>query len=184
VADAAAALDAAVTIDAATVDALAALDAATLDAPAGADAGVVHVIPDPGTGTMAFFWPDTEPNDTPEQAVPLGIGSGQIGPYIGPQGTGSHLGGADVADYFVFRTSPAPGTSFIASACWDPALNVNLLDIVLYQVIDGEPLVPVASSSNPDKTCDRLEPFSIPLAPDTEYLFALIHVEGEGQYEA
>src|SRR4051812_37358487 len=77
-----------------TADAASPIDATDVDASV-VDAGPIHVVPDPGTMRMPFAWPDTEPNDTPEQAVPLGIGSGQIGPYIGPGGGGSHLGGGD-----------------------------------------------------------------------------------------
>jgi hypothetical protein len=183
--DAAVQPDAVAVVDAASTPDAPVVDAAVSDAATASDAGDVHVIPNPGTGKMAFIWPDTEPNDTPEQAVPLGIGSGQIGPYIGlPAGAGSHLGGDDVADYFVFRTSPDTGSTFIARACWDPSLNVNLLDIALYKVVAGQPLIPVASSNSTDKTCDGLEPFNIPLEPDTTFLFALINVEGEGEYNA
>jgi hypothetical protein len=113
-----------------------------------------------------------------------GVGAGQIGPYIGSSTTGGHLGGDDVADYFVFRTSSAAGTTFIASACWDAALNVNLLDIALYKVEGGQQLIPVVSAQSSDKTCERLQPFNIPLEPDTTFLFALIHVEGESDYTA
>jgi hypothetical protein len=134
---------------------------------------------------MPSSWPDTEPNDTPEQAVRLGVGTGQIGPYVGLFTTGGHLGGGDVADYFVFKTDSAAGTTFIARACWDAGLKVNLLDFALYQVVDGQPLIPIASSSSSDTTCEFPQPFwSLPLAPDTKYLFALTHVEGEGDYEA
>lgn len=148
------------------------------------DSGPVYVVPDPGAMQMEFAWPDTEPNDTPEQAVRLGVGSGQIGPYIGPTGSGSHLGGGDNADYFVFRTASTAGTTFIAGACWDAALNVNLLDFALYKVVDGQPLILVTSSTSSDTRCERQNPFSIGLAPDTKYLFALIRVEGEGNYQA
>src|SRR5687767_6428518 len=83
---------------------IAAADARAADgAPPVADASTVPVVPDPGTGPLPFAWPDTEPNDTPEQAVKIGMGSTQIGPYIGlfdaPDG---HIGGGDAADYFVF----------------------------------------------------------------------------------
>jgi hypothetical protein len=150
-----------------------------------ADAGPIVVVPDPGTDPMPMSWPDTEPNDTPEQAVRLGVGSGQIGPYVGFRAGGGHLGGGDAADAFVFRTSSAAGTTFIASACWDAGLNVNLLDFALYQVVDGQPLIPVASSSSTNTACEYPQPFwSLPLEPDTKYLFVLTHVDGEGTYEA
>src|SRR5262249_47266958 len=118
-------------------------DAALPDATlpdARADAATALVIPDPGTGPMPQVWPVTEPNDTPEQAVALGVGLGQIGPYVGLFGAGGHIGGGDEADWFVFRTGHDPGTTFIATACWDPALHVNLLDFALYQFFEGQPL--------------------------------------------
>src|SRR5262249_57165945 len=112
-------------------------------------------------------------------------GRGQIGPYVGFPAAGGHLGGGDEADYFVFRTSADSGTTFIAQACWLPALNANLLDFTLYKVIDGQPLITVASSNSKDKACELPQPFwNLPLEPNTKYLFALIHVEGEGRYDA
>lgn len=161
-------------------------DAPSPDARLLADGGgAVPRVPDPGTGAMPMSWPDTEPNDTPEQAVPLGVGAGQIGPYIEFFGNGGHLGGGDEADYFVFKTGTTPGTTFIANACWNADLHVNLLDFVLYKVIDGQPLIVVDSSNRTDTDCERPQPFwSLPLEPDTKYLFAMIHVEGEGFYQA
>jgi hypothetical protein len=167
-----------------TTDAAPPIDAMDIDASV-VDSGSVHVVPDPGTMRMQFAWPDTEPNDTPEQAVPLGVGSGgQIGPYIGPMGGGSTLGGGDNADYFVFRTAPVAGATFIANVCWDDTLNVNLLDLALYKVVDGQPLIPVMSSTSSNIKCEMQVPFNIDLAPDTKYLFALIHVEGAATYHA
>jgi len=178
-ADAPLGADAPVTADARSAD------GPSPDARLLADGGAVHDVPDPGTGAMPMSWPDTEPNDTPEQAVPLGVGSGQIGPYIEFRGPGGHLGGGDEADYFVFKTSSAPGTTFIANACWDANLHVNLLDFTLYKVVDGQPLIVVDSSNRTDDDCERPQPFwNLALEPDTKYLFALIHVEGEGFYEA
>jgi len=172
------AIDAPVAFDAPTV-----ADATALDASA-TDGGVEHAIPDPGTGPMSASWPDTEPNDTPEQAVPLGVGRGQIGPYVGGLAGSGHLGDGDAADYFVFRTSADLDTTFIASACWDSTLNVNLLDIFLYRVVDGKTLVPIASSTDTGTACDRLMPFNIPLEPNSEYLLGLVGVEGEATYQA
>lgn len=184
---AAAACDASGSIDAgSSTDAMnARLDASGADSGPNVDAGSVPVVPDPGTGPLPFAWADTEPNDTPEQAVRIGLGSGQIGPYIGlfeaPDG---HLGGGDEVDYFVFRTAAGAESSFIAGACWDPALNVNLLDHALYKVIDGQPLILVKSTSGADTDCEVQEPFQIPLEPDSKYLFVVTHVDGEGDYNA
>jgi hypothetical protein len=152
------------------------------DAAHPADAGPVYVIPDPGTGKMAFSWPDREPNDTPAQAVPLGVGEGQIGPYIEAQTGKTHIGGSDVADYFVFRTSSQTGSTLISQACWDAAMNVNLLDIELWKV-DGQTLIPVASSRSTNTGCEAPR-WNLPLAPATTYLYAILSVEGEGLYGA
>jgi hypothetical protein len=175
-----------VSVDAASAADAPAADGAPPDAVTVADGGTVHVVPDPGTGAMPSSWPDTEPNDTPEQAVPLGVGGGQIGPYIEEFTGGGHLGGGDEADYFVFRTAPAAAgaSTFIAQACWDGALNVDLLDIALYKVVDGQPLIPVISAATNSTACERLPMFNVPLEADTKYLFALTHVAGAGAYQA
>jgi hypothetical protein len=169
-------------------------DAALPDGPEAADAmaqladsssAPIPVVPDPGTGPLPMAWPDTEPNDTPEQAVPIGMGAGQIGPYIGLfDAEDGHLGAGDEADYFVFRTAPVVTSMFIAGACWDAALNIDLLDFALYKVIDGQPLVLVTKTSTPSTSCEVQQPFSIPLDADSKYLFAVTHVAGEGSYSA
>jgi len=156
------------------------VDAALPDALALADSGTAPVVPEPGTNPLPQFWPDDEPNDTPEQAVRIGTGIGQIGPYVDR----GHIGGADRADYFVFRTGDSSDITWIAGACWDAQLDVNLLDFTLYKVIDGQPLIPISSANSQGKTCETQLPFSIPLERNTKYLFAVFHVEGEADYTA
>jgi len=155
--------------DATPIDAVTAADA-TPDVPGA-------LVPDPGTGPMPADWPDTEPNDSPDRAVPLGVAPAvQIGPYVGH----GHLGGGDEADYFVFRSNHAM-TTMIAGATWP--LQVDLLDFALYKVVDGQPPIPVAASHATTLGGEfPSPPWQIALEPDTKYLFAILHVTGESDY--
>src|SRR5262245_34465790 len=98
-----------------------AADASAMDAIADGNTGdgsVIPVVPDPGQ--MPFVWADTEPNDTPEQAVPMGIADAG---FWAPYNFDGHLGGADTADYFVFRSSNLM-TMATFVFCWDlPVVN-------------------------------------------------------------
>ncbi len=151
-----------------------------------ADAGEPVEVADPGTEPMPVFpalWMDTEPNDTPAQAVPMGVATDAQGTVIAPYIDPGHLGGADPADYFVFRTNDT-ALRFQMVSCWTTS-GINLLDFTLYKIIDGQPLVTVASytSTSPSVEPPGVVP-SVAIEANAKYLLAIINIEGESDYRA
>jgi len=149
-------------------------DGTTADAPPGTPDGALALVPDPGTGAIPFSWPDTEPNDTPAQAVPVGTstGAGEATWFDGTLSSGS-LGGTDVADYFVFRSSPQGG-NFHNGPCWDQTTAPNLMDFYLYKVVDGHVGAMVGSSATTDPACENIGGAAdVAMEPSTIYLLEL-----------
>lgn len=129
--------------------------------------GMMGLIPDPGN-EMNGEWTDIEPNDTPDQAVPMGILTGPIwagfvAPYtaINPE--------TDV-DYFVFKTGADTSGVYMA-LCWSFA--GNLLDMNLYEVENQMQGQLAATATDTAPGCETLVDFgegATLLSPSTTYL--------------
>lgn len=140
-------------------------------------------IPDPGVGAGC---PDTEPNDGPNDAVPCGIvnvdfaGSGAAYPI--PPTT---IGGDDPEDWYVFHTA-ADVTSLHEFVYWNYGGPVaNLLDFVFYEVGGGgTTMTEIARYDTTDTGCENPTQEEIPVSGDRTYLFAVLSVESEGEYQA
>ena len=145
------------------------------DATAGSDdAPIAATVPDPGAGAIPFSWPDTEPNDTPSQAVTLGTstGAGEATWFDGTA-TSGQLGAGDQHDYFVFRSS-ATGGNFHAGPCWDGTAAPNLMDFYLYKVVGGQVGAMVGSSATTDPACENVSGTAdVAMEPNTVYLLEL-----------
>jgi len=149
-------------------------DDSAADGAVGGDDAAVALVPDPGSGAIPFSWPDTEPNDTPEQAVPLGtsVSNGEATWFDGTAESGS-LGGSDTADYFVFRSSSQGGV-FHAGPCWDGTSAPNLMDFYVYQVVGGHVGTMVGSAVTSDASCENIDASAdVTMQPDTVYLVEL-----------
>ncbi|HTM20874.1 MAG TPA: hypothetical protein VL172_10210 [Kofleriaceae bacterium] len=138
------------------------------------DGAVAGLVPDPGNAAIPFSWPDTEPNDTPQQAVPLGtsVNAGEATWFDGTAESGS-LGGTDRADFFVFRSSPQGGM-FHAAPCWDGTAAPNLIDFYVYKVVDGHVDSMAGSSTATDDGCENLTATAdVTMEASTVYLLEL-----------
>ena len=81
--------------------------------------GCSHLGPlDPGDSDQVDVgFVDVEPNNTPDEATPLGVASGpDVTVWVGDNEIG---GSGNPADYFVFRTSSQPGL-FQFDMCYTP----------------------------------------------------------------
>ncbi len=120
---------------------------------AGAGGTSAGPIPDPGT-VMNGEWVDTEPNDTPDQAVPMGILTGPIwAGFVEPY---TALNPEDDVDYFVFKTD-ADVTNVYMSLCW--SFMGNLLDMNLYEVVGQAQGALVKASVSTASGCETLVDF-------------------------
>jgi hypothetical protein len=147
----------------------------TPDSPPGQpDAMVGGNVPDPGNGAIPFSWPDTEPNNSPATAATLGTstGAGEAVWFDGTVASGQ-LGGTDLEDYFVFRSSPQGG-NFHATPCWDGTSAPNLIDFYVYKVTTGAVGAMVASSTDTDPSCENMVgAHDFAMEASTVYLFEL-----------
>ena len=150
-----------------------------VDAPLGGDGAVAFdaggaLVPAPGTQAIPFSWPDTEPNDSPSQAVPVGtsLSPGEATWFDGTLDSGS-LGGDDRADFFVFASSPEGG-NFHAGPCWNSADAPNLMDFFVYEVVDGHVGATLATSADAEPGCENLAGAAdVAMEPSTVYLLEL-----------
>jgi hypothetical protein len=139
-------------------------------------------IPSPGPGSAVdTAFADVEPNDTPQEATPLGTslnpnGDGSVIPWVPQNAIG---GTANPADYFVFRTSPEAG-ELTFDMCYQAP--VTSLTASLWKVVDAkQQKKPVATWSIPTSCQDS---FSAPVEACTVYLFGLLATGGAGSYQA
>jgi len=139
--------------------------------------GTPALIPDPGTD-IAVEWTDEEPNDAPENAVPVGQVEGPIwAGFVMPL---TAINPEDDVDYFVFQTGAAPTLdSVYISLCWSFA--GDLLDLRLYEVQNGlqGPMVAEAATTNPG--CETIVDFgmgSTILTANTVYLLEVAAAPG------
>jgi hypothetical protein len=122
------------------------IDASGPDAMGGA------MVPDPGTA-VGGEWTDVEPNDTPEDAVPVGqvqfaIWAGFAPPY-------TQIDNPTDVDYYVFR---APAQADLAGLnmqfCWGGA--IDLLDLYLYEVVNMTQGALVRSAATTNTSCETI----------------------------
>lgn len=136
-------------------------------------------VPDPGTTSGACF--DTEPNDTPDQAVPCGLvhedpglGTGAVYPLdfgkVGPN---------DPVDWYAFRTGP--DTDTLHQFAWWEGVTANLVDLVMYEVEDGV-LTEIWVGDETATDGENLDFLEIAVRPDTTHLLEVRRVEGVGDY--
>ncbi|MFO0553920.1 MAG: hypothetical protein U0271_36400 [Polyangiaceae bacterium] len=141
----------------------------------GAGGMVAFIIPDPGPG-MDGEWIDTEPNDTPDHAVPMGTQTGPI--WAGFMEPYTAINPETDVDYFVFKTG-ADVTNINMQLCWSFA--GNLLDMNLYEVVDQKQGMLVKSSASTAASCETLIDFggaTGTLTPNTTYLLEVAGAPG------
>jgi hypothetical protein len=138
-------------------------------------------IPDPGPGDVVdVAFQSIEPNDTPQEATPLGTSTtGDVTVWI----SGNAIGGSgNASNYFVFRSGPTPGT-FIFRGCFNSPIDG--MTATLWRVVDSAArLPPVATaSSTPDGPTSACLTFDqTVLDANTVYLFGLTATGGAGEY--
>ncbi len=129
--------------------------------------GQPELVPTPCDDEV-FDFAVVEPNNTPAQAtdactVPA---AGYWGNFSGP----GSLGGDDDVDYIVFKTPVAESITIPVIPCWQP--GTDLLDLSIYEVVDGVPMeTPVYESATPQTDCEGS--FEVMLAPDTVFLLEM-----------
>jgi hypothetical protein len=135
-------------------------------------------IPDPGTGSQVDVdFQDDEPNNTPDEATPLGVASkGDIVIWVGL----NDIGGSDnPADYFVFESGPAP-SKLEFDMCYSGAITG--MTATLWKVVDAEEQTPPVATWTLSPSCAKS--LSAPLEASTEYLFGVLATGGPGVYTA
>lgn len=142
--------------------------AETIDA---GGAAPVNRVPDPGSEPR-YSWTDNEPNNTPFTAVPVGRLSSAL--WIGVGAPITTINTDRDTDFFVFQTGDEDSLPVLFSICWDtqPA-RLNLLDMFLYTVEDGELGILVKESKSADTACETLltqDEAQRTLAANTTYL--------------
>jgi len=151
---------------------------------AGPDAGLGATgIPDPGPGDKVdIAFENVSPNDTPQDATPLGTSTATNG-VLPVWVTSNAIGGSgNQSNYFVFRSSATP-QQFIYRGCFNSPLEG--MTGTLWKVVDhAEQLPPLGSAvSTPDSpTSQCLVVDNIVLEPNTVYLFELAATGGAGSY--
>jgi hypothetical protein len=135
-------------------------------------------IPDPGVGNQVdIAFVDLEPNDTPEQATPLGVSQlADLYPWV----TGNKIGGArDAADYFVFQSASTAG-EFEFDMCF--MTPITGMTASLWKVVCGVQQTPPIGTWTITTTCTTN--FAVPLEASTVYLFGVFATGGAGTYTA
>jgi hypothetical protein len=139
-------------------------------------------IPDPGAGdAVDVAFQSVAPNDTPEDATPLGTSTmGDVTVWA----TNNTIGGAgNESNYFVFRSGPTSGT-FLFRGCFGVPLTG--MTATLWEVVNGaEQLPPVGTQSatvDEDAAQACLNFDQAVLVPNTVYLFGLTATGEAGLY--
>jgi hypothetical protein len=145
--------------------------------------GAQGAIPDPGSGDeFDNNVGDVEPNDTPEQATPLGTAAG---PDLYTWVNGNSIGGTDTADYFVFQSGPMPGEFVLGSSglCWGPPLTS--LTATLWKVENAQQVMPpIHTWTNSVNNCLMSMMGDAPVEANTVYLLGVFGMGGVGTYGA
>jgi hypothetical protein len=124
-------------------------------------------VPDPGTGDQVnVAWLNVEPNDTPQQATPLGISQiAQVNPWV----VGNQIGGTEnSANYFVFQSAPTLG-EFESNMCF--SFPITGMTASLWMVIGGVQQCAPIGTWTVSNSCQVS--YSAPLEPSTVYLFGV-----------
>ncbi len=134
---------------------------------------MIGMIPDPGT-TVGGEWTDIEPNDDPSSAVPVGVLESSI--WMGFAMPATAISSPTDVDNFVFRTGAVATLSNInMQICW--SFPGNLLDMNLYDVVQGKKGALVKSAKVTAGTCETLimpPEGSMLLKADTVYLLEVV----------
>jgi hypothetical protein len=139
-------------------------------------------IPDPGTSDVVDSnppgWASVEPNDTPEEATPLGISkNGNLTPWI----NGNAIGGsAGQANYFVFQSAPESGEMDF-DMCYDGAA-ITGMTASLWMVVNATQQMPPVATWTISTECKAS--LTAPLDGSTVYLFGVEATGGPGVYQA
>ena len=133
---------------------------------------------DPGTSNQVdVAFNDQEPNNTPDEATPLGISSmPDVTVWVGENAVG---GPANPADYFVFESSSEPGL-FQFDMCYTPP--ITSMTASLWKVVDVKVESPPVATWPISTTCATS--FSAPMEANTVYLFGVLATGGPGMYTA
>lgn len=138
-------------------------------------------IPSPGTGNAVDNnFGDVEPNDTPQQATPLGVSASTMGVYVWV--TTNTIGGTDSADYFVFNSGPTGGPFTLGSSglCFNNP-PITSMTATLWQVQNGAQVnPPVHTWSSGSGTCVRSMAGDATLVANSDYLLGVVATGGAG----
>jgi hypothetical protein len=135
-------------------------------------------VPGPGGGDQVdIAFNDIEPNNTPEQATPLGVSTEtDLYPWV----NSNTIGGADnPADYFVFQSAPKAGL-FEFNMCFNAPLTG--MTASLWKVNCGVQQTPPIGTWTVSNTCAST--FTAPLEASTVYLFGVFATGEAGTYNA
>jgi hypothetical protein len=142
------------------------------------------LIPDPGTTDQVDNdFMSVEPNNTPQQATPLGTAMGAgVAVWVSGNTTG---GSSNPADYFVFKSGPAgdagaPSMTF--NICFTPPITA--MTATLWKVANGAQVMPPVGTWMSTGSCVTSGTTGAPLMASTEYLFGLTATGGPGMYSA
>jgi hypothetical protein len=121
---------------------------------------------------------DVEPNDTPQEATPLGVAAnGSVNVWVG----GNTIGGSNLADYFVFESAAAAG-AFTFDICF--SAPTTGMTATLWTVAGGKEQLPPVGTWTSTGTCVTNMGTTTPLVASTEYLFGLTATGGSSMYNA
>jgi hypothetical protein len=137
-------------------------------------------IPDPGTSDgVDNNFTDVEPNNTPDQATPLGVAAGAgVAVWV----NGNTIGGpSNPADYFVFKSNAAAG-QFTFDVCF--GAPITAMTATLSKVVDGEEQTPPVGMWTSSMGCVTDNSAPAELEASTVYLFGLTATGGVGMYGA
>ncbi len=116
------------------------------------DATMAAMVPDPGTA-VGGEWTDVEPNDTPENAVPVGTVQFAIWAGFAPPYTTINTP-TDV-DFYVFRAPPAADLPNLnMQFCWGGGLD--LLDLYLYEVVNMLQGALIRTANTTNTSCETI----------------------------
>jgi len=137
-------------------------------------------IPDPGTSDgVDNNFTDVEPNNTPDQATPLGVAAGAgVAVWV----NGNTIGGSDSADYFVFNSGPKAGP-FSFDICFNSPDNTSLT-ATLWKVVGGAEQKPPVGTWTGAMGCVTDMTAAPMLEASTDYLFGLTASGAGGMYSA
>jgi hypothetical protein len=143
------------------------------------------LIPSPGTGNgVDQNFGSVEPNDTPQQATPLGVAStGTVYTWV----NGNSIGGGDASDYFVFESGSAAGTFTLGGSglCW--GAPITSLTATLWKVSQGKEVTPPVGTWTDylsDAGTGNCLAGTANIEANTEYLLGVVATGGVGQYGA